>query len=85
MTRASPLRLVKEPSTATAGPAPSSATNRDRVRQAVQDGARTLRDITDRTGINTGTVSREIRALMSAGALRESDDGMVLPRRRQAA
>ncbi|MET7547663.1 FtsK/SpoIIIE domain-containing protein [Streptomyces sp. NPDC005500] len=69
----SPLRLVKESTTATETPAPAS--NRDRVRQAVQDGARTLRDITDRTGINKGTVSREIKALTSTGALRKTADG----------
>ncbi|MFE7711819.1 MarR family transcriptional regulator [Streptomyces sp. NPDC057486] len=73
----SPLHLVKEPSTATATPAPAS--NRDRVLRAVHDGARTLRDITDRTGINKGTVSREIKALTSTGALRKTDDGMLLP------
>lgn len=54
-------------------------TNHDRVLQAVHDGARTLREVTDRTGINKGTVSREIKALMATGALRKSDDGMVLP------
>ncbi|MFE4921321.1 FtsK/SpoIIIE domain-containing protein [Streptomyces sp. NPDC056661] len=69
----SPLRLVKESTTATETPAPAS--NRDRVRQAVQDGARTLRDITDRTGINKGTVSREIKALTSTGAVRKTADG----------
>ncbi|MET7526651.1 FtsK/SpoIIIE domain-containing protein [Streptomyces sp900116325] len=74
---ASPLRLVKEATAATETPAPAS--NRDRVRQAVEEGARTLRDITDQTGINKGTVSREIKALTATGALRKSDDGMVLP------
>lgn len=78
------LRLVKEPTTPTAATAPATAptgaeTNRDRVLRAVHDGARTLRDITDRTGINKGTVSREIKALTVAGALRKTDDGMLLP------
>jgi S-DNA-T family DNA segregation ATPase FtsK/SpoIIIE len=77
---ASPLRLVKEPTTPTPATvsAPASAgaeTNRDRVLRAVHDGARTLRDITDRTGINKGTVSREIKALTSTGALRKTADG----------
>jgi S-DNA-T family DNA segregation ATPase FtsK/SpoIIIE len=75
------LRLVKESATSTAATSsvPASAgaeTNRDRVLRAVHDGARTLRDITDRTGINKGTVSREIKALTATGALRKSDDGM---------
>jgi S-DNA-T family DNA segregation ATPase FtsK/SpoIIIE len=77
----STLRLVKEPTAATAS-APASVgaeTNRDRVLRAVHDGARTLRDITDQTGINKGTVSREIKALTGTGALRKSDDGMLLP------
>ncbi|MPY48916.1 FtsK/SpoIIIE domain-containing protein [Streptomyces acidicola] len=78
------LRLVKEPTTPTPATvsAPASAgveTNRDRVLRAVHDGARTLRDITDRTGINKGTVSRELKALTATGALRKTDDGMLLP------
>ncbi|MFE7387979.1 helicase HerA domain-containing protein [Streptomyces sp. NPDC057582] len=77
---ASPLRLVKESATPAAAPvSPGAETNRDRVLRAVHDGARTLRDITDRTGINKGTVSREIKALTSTGALRKTDDGMLLP------
>ncbi|MFB6706394.1 FtsK/SpoIIIE domain-containing protein [Streptomyces sp. NPDC056333] len=72
----SPLRLVKEPVPSVSATASGGAeTNRDRVLQAVQDGARTLRDITDRTGINKGTVSREIKALTSTGALRKTADG----------
>ncbi|MDX2733522.1 FtsK/SpoIIIE domain-containing protein [Streptomyces sp. PA03-2a] len=68
---ASPLRLVKESAT----PAAATETNRDRVLRAVHGGARTLRDITDRTGINKGTVSREIKTLTSTGALRKAADG----------
>ncbi|MCI3240188.1 MULTISPECIES: FtsK/SpoIIIE domain-containing protein [Streptomyces] len=76
----STLRLVKEPTaTAAESAATGTETNRDRVLRAVHDGARTLRDVTDRTGINKGTVSREIKALTSAGDLRKSDDGMLLP------
>ncbi|MFJ4469742.1 FtsK/SpoIIIE domain-containing protein [Streptomyces sp. NPDC089424] len=71
------LRLVKEPVTPAEGTASASATNRDRVLQAVHEGARTLRDITDRTGINKGTVSRELKALTATGALRKTDDGML--------
>lgn len=80
----STLHLVKQPSTTAdtteTRPAPAaSATNRDRVLKAVHDGARTPRAITDRTGINKGTVSREIKALTATGALRKNDDGMLLP------
>ncbi|WP_245685408.1 MarR family transcriptional regulator [Streptomyces yerevanensis] len=83
------LRLVTEPATPTpaTASAPAAAgveTNRDRVLRAVHDGARTLRDITDRTGINKGTVSREIKTLTVAGALRKTDDGMLLPGREAA-
>ncbi|MER5938906.1 FtsK/SpoIIIE domain-containing protein [Streptomyces sp. NPDC001928] len=80
---ASPLRLVKEaaiPAAASAG----AETNRDRVLRAVEGGARTVRDIADRTGINKGTVSREIKALTTTGSLRKSDDGVLLPGREAA-
>ncbi|MFR0353408.1 FtsK/SpoIIIE domain-containing protein [Streptomyces sediminimaris] len=76
----STLRLVKEQATAPdVSTTPVPETNRDRVLRAVHDGARTLRDVTDRTGINKGTVSREIKALTTTGDLRKSDDGMLLP------
>ncbi len=83
------LRLVKDsipPADAvpSAPATPGAESNRDRVLRAVHDGARTLRDITDRTGINKGTVSREIKALTSAGALRRGDDGLLLPGREAA-
>lgn len=66
----SPLTLVKP-----AVEAP--VTNRDRVLQAVREGVRTARDITDRTGMNSGTVSREIKALIAAGLLVKGPDGMI--------
>ena len=74
-----PLRLVKGEAPTVELPvqaAPQS--NRDRVLHAVKDGARTVRDITDRTGINKGTVSREIKALIAAGSLRKGDDGQLV-------
>ncbi|MCQ4082952.1 FtsK/SpoIIIE domain-containing protein [Streptomyces sp. RB6PN25] len=85
----STLHLVKQPTTPTdstaSAPTPAAAeTNRDRVLRAVHDGARTLRDITDRTGINKGTVSREVKALTGSGALRKTDDGMLQPGREAA-
>ncbi|RSN91854.1 hypothetical protein DMH26_26270 [Streptomyces sp. WAC 05379] len=81
---ASTLRLVKEPTATASAESAGAETNRDRVLRAVQGGARTLRDITDRTGINKGTVSREIKALTATGSLRKSDDGMLLPGREAA-
>ncbi|MCQ4046698.1 MarR family transcriptional regulator [Streptantibioticus rubrisoli] len=53
-------------------------TNRDRVLEAVRDGARTGREIADRTGLNKGTVSRELGQLVKAGALRRAEDGAVI-------
>lgn len=74
----SPLRLVKEPATPDASVS-AGETNRDRVLRAVHEGARTLRDVTDATGINKGTVSREIKALTATGDVRKNDDGILLP------
>jgi S-DNA-T family DNA segregation ATPase FtsK/SpoIIIE len=78
------LRLVKDAAPADAADAapaiPAQAgpeTNRDRVLQAVLDGARTGRDITDRTGLNKGTVSREIKSLIASGDLVKGADGML--------
>ncbi|MGQ4328811.1 ATP-binding protein [Streptomyces hayashii] len=69
-----PLHLVKESAT------PSGAlSNRDKVLAAVQAGARTAKDVADRTGLNKGTVSREIRALTADGAVHRTADGRLLP------
>ncbi|GGV75511.1 ATP-binding protein [Streptomyces massasporeus] len=69
-----PLHLVKETA------APSGAlSNRDKVLAAVQAGARTARDVVDRTGLNKGTVSREIRALTADGSVHRTVDGRLLP------
>ncbi|MFJ7964412.1 FtsK/SpoIIIE domain-containing protein [Streptomyces sp. NPDC096324] len=76
---ASPLRLVKESATPDGPVSASAETNRDRVLRAVHEGARTLRDVTDATGINKGTVSREIKVLTASGDVRKNDDGMLLP------
>jgi S-DNA-T family DNA segregation ATPase FtsK/SpoIIIE len=67
------LRLVKAEVPAQAGP----VSNRDRVLQAVREGARTARDIVDRTGLNKGTVSREVKSLVASGSLVKGDDGML--------
>ncbi len=69
-----PLHLVKE----TAAPS-AAATNRDKVLVAVQSGARTAKDVADATGLNKGTVSREIKTLTASGALHRTADGRLLP------
>lgn len=77
------LRLVKDQApaaTEAAAEVPAQAgpvSNRDRVLAAVADGARTNRDIVDRTGINKGTVSKAVTALIKDGALVKGDDGML--------
>ena len=73
------LTLVKQapaPAAESATPA-EAATNRDRVHQAVIDGARTGRDITDRTGLNKGTVSKLVKQLVDDGALVRAADGSI--------
>lgn len=52
-------------------------TNRDRVLAAVVAGARTAKAVTEATGINKGTVSRELRALVKDGAVRKDQDGTL--------
>ncbi|MFC8278156.1 MarR family transcriptional regulator [Streptomyces sp. NPDC057271] len=54
------------------------ATNRDRVFAAVTAGAHTAKDVAEATGLNKGTVSRELKALVEAGSVRRTDDGLVL-------
>lgn len=66
------LRLVKD-EPVQAGP----VTNRDRVLAAVREGARTPKDVTAATGLNKGTVSREIKALVQSGAVARSEDGTL--------
>ncbi|MFG2637101.1 type IV secretory system conjugative DNA transfer family protein [Streptomyces sp. NPDC048362] len=69
-----PLHLVKD------APAPSgAATNRDRVLAAVQAGARTAKDVADATGLNKGTVSREIKNLVASGDLHRTATSRLLP------
>ncbi|MEV5874113.1 ATP-binding protein [Streptomyces sp. NPDC052101] len=69
-----PLRLVKETPAAS-----GAATNRDKVLAAVQYGARTAKDVADTTGLNKGTVSREIKTLTASGTLHRTADGRLLP------
>jgi hypothetical protein len=76
------LRLVKDATPAEAGAeqadeAPAELSNRDRVLQAVREGARTARDVIDRTGMHKGTAYREIKALTASGGLVKGEDGML--------
>lgn len=68
------LRLVKnDPAPAAVGP----VTNRDRVLAAVREGARSGREVTDRTGLNKGTVSKAVKAAVDAGELHRAQDGTL--------
>ncbi|MFJ5017010.1 MarR family transcriptional regulator [Streptomyces griseoluteus] len=69
-----PLALVKEPAALS-----GALSNRNKVLAAVQAGARTAKDIADRTGLNKGTVSREIKTLTADGAVQRTADGRLLP------
>ena len=73
------LTLVKQvPAPAEeAAAAPAGMTNRDKVLQAVIDGARTGRDITDRTELNKGTVSKLVKQLVDDGAIVRAADGSL--------
>ncbi|MER5371448.1 ATP-binding protein [Streptomyces sp. NPDC002722] len=83
---AAKLRLVKnesvsEPAAEVPTPRPEAApvSNRDKVIGAVADGARTNRDVSDRTGINKGSVSKLVKALVDSGDLvKDPDHGLVL-------
>ncbi|WP_405653183.1 FtsK/SpoIIIE domain-containing protein [Streptomyces sp. NBC_01386] len=68
-----PLRLVKSAASSAA------SSNRDKVLVAVTVGARTAKEVADATGLNKGTVSREIKALVASGALLRTADGRLLP------
>jgi S-DNA-T family DNA segregation ATPase FtsK/SpoIIIE len=71
------LRLVKDEAAATV-PAPAGPiTNRDRVLAAVSEGARTGREITDRTGLNKGTVSKTVKQLVETNELLKAEDGTL--------
>ncbi|MFZ3599861.1 FtsK/SpoIIIE domain-containing protein [Streptomyces sp. BH104] len=56
----------------------TEATNRDRVLQAVQGGARSAAAVAKETGLNKGTVSREVKALVAAGAVQRADDSTLI-------
>lgn len=74
------LTLVKDDQAETAASVPAQTgpvTNRDKVLAAVRDGARTGRDISDRTGLHKGTVSKLIKALVESGAVVRAEDGTL--------
>lgn len=71
---------VPAPRTEEAAAAPVvPITNRQRVLDAIRDGARTNRDVIDRTGINKGSVSKLIKALIESGdVVKDADAGLVI-------
>ncbi|MGW1496822.1 type IV secretory system conjugative DNA transfer family protein [Streptomyces sp. NPDC002402] len=72
------LRLVKSGGDSPAAEAPAGeVTNRDRVLAAVVAGARNAKAVTEATGLNKGTVSREIKALVQSGELSRTEDGSL--------
>ncbi|MEU3228405.1 FtsK/SpoIIIE domain-containing protein [Streptomyces sp. NPDC006976] len=87
------LRLVKDQDYFIAPPAPVQVeaaaevpvqagppvSNRDRIVAAVREGARTGRDVADRTGLNKGTVSKVVKSLVADGVLvKDADAGLLL-------
>lgn len=67
--------LIAPPNPAPAAPVP--ATNREKVAAAIGAGAKTNADVTLITGINKGTVSREVKALVDAGEIVRAEDGTL--------
>ncbi|HBF84880.1 MAG TPA: hypothetical protein DD420_34615 [Streptomyces sp.] len=54
-------------------------TNRDKVLDAIRNGARTNRDITDRTKLNKGSVSKTLKALVDDGTVvKDPTAGLIL-------
>jgi S-DNA-T family DNA segregation ATPase FtsK/SpoIIIE len=78
-----PLRLVRdaveveESVYVNAVPQDAVPTNRERVLSAVRAGASTAKDVTEVTGLNKGTVSREVKALIEAGELARAEDNTL--------
>ncbi|MFI2913982.1 FtsK/SpoIIIE domain-containing protein [Streptomyces sp. PDY-4] len=73
-----PLRLVKEtPAAAVPAQPTAPVSNRDKVLAAVQTGARTVADVALVTGINKGTVSKQVKALVADGLMLRADDGAL--------
>jgi S-DNA-T family DNA segregation ATPase FtsK/SpoIIIE len=76
-----PIGLSPLPDQPPTIPAPAlqaePATNRDQVLAAVRAGARTAKEVTEATGLNKGTVSREIKALVQAKVVLRAEDGTL--------
>jgi S-DNA-T family DNA segregation ATPase FtsK/SpoIIIE len=80
------LRLVKEGGdfllAPPAGSVPAAevsapASNREKVAAAIRSGSRTGADVALVTGINKGTVSREVKALVADGEIVRAEDGTL--------
>lgn len=80
------LRLVKGDDYVIAPPAPAAEvpaqpkaqpTNRDKVRSAVESGAKSVADVALITGINKGTVSKCVKQLVDAGEVDRAEDGTL--------
>jgi FtsK/SpoIIIE family len=74
---APPLRLVKDEPAAAVPAQSAPPTNRERVAAAIGAGAKTVADVALVTGINKGTVSREVKALVKTGDVKRSEDGAL--------
>ncbi|MEV6938325.1 hypothetical protein AB0N19_28850, partial [Streptomyces sp. NPDC051132] len=75
---APPAQAVPAAAVAAAVPAqPAPATNREKVKAAVGAGAKTPKDVALITGLNKGTVSREVKALVEAGEISKAADGSL--------
>lgn len=79
-----PLRLVKDddyviapPKQTPAAAVPAQPTNRDRVVAAISAGATTQADVTLVTGINKGSVSKAVKALVDEGSVVKAEDGSL--------
>lgn len=83
------LRLVKgedyvlappagqEPAAAVPAQPKAQPTNRDRVRAAIEAGSRTVADVALVTGLNKGTVSKAVKALVQDAEIVRAEDGSL--------
>jgi hypothetical protein len=74
-----PLRMVKDevPAPRAQEPTAPAPNNQERVLAAVREGATTNRAVVDATGINKGTVSKAVAALVAAGRIAKAADGTL--------
>jgi S-DNA-T family DNA segregation ATPase FtsK/SpoIIIE len=80
------LRLVKGEDYVIAPPAPAEpaaaiptqpSTNREKVAAAIAAGSQTVADIALVTGINKGSVSKAVKALVAAAEVHKAEDGTL--------